>query len=100
MWDYIILNEQGNENHTDCEVWAVIQFLNTTNTQPDDINQDSVYGKDVMSEGNVRKYSWLLNESRTNICDEQRSVPLPHWRAQRANWQTHKAEPALHLAQA
>lgn len=60
------------ENPADCEVQAVVHFLNTKNTHPGDIHQVivSVYGKEVMSKSNLKKWYHLFNEGRNNILDE------------------------------
>lgn len=62
-------------NPADCEVRAVIRFLNAKRVRPAEIHRQlvEVYGEGVMNDGNVRKWCRLFNEGRTNIHDDERS---------------------------
>jgi hypothetical protein len=63
------------ENPAECEVRAVIRFLNAQNTRPIEIYREliAVYGEGVMNGSNVRKLCRMFNEGRTNVHDEERS---------------------------
>jgi transposase len=63
------------ENPAECEVRAVIRFLNAQNVCRIGIYCQliAVYGKGVMNESNVRKWCQMFNEGRTNVHDEERS---------------------------
>ena len=59
----------------DCEIRAVIPFLNVRNVKPAKIYRQvkDVYGEDAMSEGMVRKWVRMFKEGRTNVHDAARS---------------------------
>jgi hypothetical protein len=63
------------ENPAECEVRALIRFLNAKNVRPIDIYRQLivVYGKGVMNESNMRKWCRMFNEGRTNVRDKERS---------------------------
>jgi hypothetical protein len=58
------------DNPTECEVWAVIRFLNAQSVHPIEIYCQliAVYGEGVM-----RKWCRMFNEGRTNIHDEEQT---------------------------
>ena len=62
-------------NPAECEIRAVIRFLNARNVKPAEIYRQikDVYGEDVMSDGMVRKWVRTFNEGRTNVQYEARS---------------------------
>jgi hypothetical protein len=64
------------ENSTDCEVRAVIRFLNAQNVRPIKIYRQliAVYGKGEMNDSDVRKW-WcrIFNEGRTNFHHMERT---------------------------
>jgi hypothetical protein len=63
------------ENPAECEVRAVIRFLNAQNMRPIEIYRQliAVYGEGVMYDSNVRKWCRMFNEGRANVHDEERS---------------------------
>jgi len=63
------------EGAADCEIRAVIRFLNARNVLPSEIHHQicQVYGDDAMSDGMVRKWVRMFNEGRENVHDEARS---------------------------
>jgi hypothetical protein len=63
------------ENPAECEVRAVVPFMNVQNVRPIEIYRQliAVHGEGVMNESNVRKWCWMFNEGRTNVHDEERS---------------------------
>jgi hypothetical protein len=63
------------ENPAECEVRAVIRFLNAQNVRRIEIYRQltAVYGEGVMNESNVRQQCRMFNEGRTNVRDEERS---------------------------
>jgi hypothetical protein len=71
------------ENPAECEVRAVIRFLNAQNVRPIEMYRQliAVYGEGVMDESHVRKWCRMFNEGRTNVHDEERSgqVVLARW---------------------
>ena len=64
------------EGAADCEIRSVIRFLNARNVLPSEIRHQicQVYGDNAMSDGMVRKWVRMFNESRENVHDEARSV--------------------------
>jgi hypothetical protein len=62
------------ENPAECEVRAVILFLNAQNVRPIEIYRQliQVYGEGVMNESNVRKWYRMFNGGRINVHDEER----------------------------
>ncbi|KFM63558.1 hypothetical protein X975_24458, partial [Stegodyphus mimosarum] len=60
---------------TDCEIRAVIKFLNARNVKPANIycQVTEVYGKYAISDGIMRKWVRMFNVSRTNVHAEARS---------------------------
>jgi len=58
----------------DCEIRAVIPFLNARNVLPSEIHHQicQVYGDNEMSDDIVRKWVWMFNEGRENVHDEAR----------------------------
>jgi len=63
------------EGAIDCEIWSLIHFLNARNVLPSEIHHQicQVYGDNVMSDGMVRRWVWMLNEGRENVHDEARN---------------------------
>jgi hypothetical protein len=63
------------KNPAECEVRALIRFLNAQNVGPIEIYHQliAVYGEGVMNESNVRKCCRMFNEGRTNVHDEEQS---------------------------
>jgi hypothetical protein len=61
------------ENPVECEVRAVIRFLNAQNVRPIEIYRQliAMYGEGVMNESNVRKWCRMFDEGRTNVHDEE-----------------------------
>ncbi|GBO44896.1 hypothetical protein AVEN_26453-1 [Araneus ventricosus] len=59
----------------DCEVRSVIRFLNAKKVEPAEIHRQlvEIYGKNVMTDGMVRKCVRQFNDGRTNVHDEARS---------------------------
>ncbi|KFM64801.1 Histone-lysine N-methyltransferase SETMAR, partial [Stegodyphus mimosarum] len=59
----------------DCEIRAVIKFLNARNVKPAEIYRQvtEVYGEYAISDGMVRKWVRMFNASRTNVHAEARS---------------------------
>jgi hypothetical protein len=57
------------ENPAECEVPAVIRFLNAQNVRPIEIYRQLIaaYGEGVMNESNVRKWCRMFNEGRINV---------------------------------
>jgi hypothetical protein len=66
------------ENPANCEVRALIQFLNAQNVHPIEIYSQltAVYGKGVMNESNVRKWCQMFNEGRTHVHNKEQSERL------------------------
>lgn len=60
---------------TSCEVWPMIQFLNTNGHSAAKIHCElcEIYGPSVMSEGKVRQWCCKFREGRTNVHDEERN---------------------------
>jgi hypothetical protein len=69
------------ENPAECEVWAVIRFLNAQNVRPIEIYRQliAVYGQGVMNESDVRKWCRMFNECRANVPDARPSS-LAAWK--------------------
>jgi hypothetical protein len=63
------------ENPATCEVWSVMQFLNTKNVRLAEIwgRIVEVCGEGAMKSGNVRKWCRLFKEGRTNVHVEEPS---------------------------
>jgi hypothetical protein len=63
------------KNPAECEVRALIRFLNAQNVRPIEIYRQliAVCGEGVMNESNVRRWCRMFNEGRTNVHDEERS---------------------------
>ncbi|GBO08985.1 hypothetical protein AVEN_60414-1 [Araneus ventricosus] len=59
----------------DCEVRSVIRFLNAKKVKPAEIHLQlvEIYGKNVTTDGMVRKWVRQFNDGRTNVHDEARS---------------------------
>ncbi|GBN59193.1 hypothetical protein AVEN_123360-1 [Araneus ventricosus] len=59
----------------DCEVRSVLRFLNAKKVKPAEIHPQlvEIYGKNVMTDGMVRKWVRKFNDGRTNVHDEARS---------------------------
>jgi hypothetical protein len=55
------------ENPAECEVRAVIRFLNTQNVRPIEIYRQliAVYGEGVMNGSDVRKWRWMFKAGGT-----------------------------------
>jgi hypothetical protein len=62
------------ENPAECEVRAVVRFLNAHNVCPIEIYRQLIaeYGEGVMNESNVRKWCRMFNEGRTDVHTEER----------------------------
>ena len=62
-------------NPTDCEVRAVIQFLQAGNVRPSEIHRRlvAVYGEHVMNAASVRKWCTMFRNGRTDVYDAERS---------------------------
>jgi transposase len=59
-----------------CEIRSVILFLHAKNMSASEINGElctAVYGRNVMSVGNVRHWCRMFKHGRTNVHDEERS---------------------------
>lgn len=76
------------KNPTDCELRSGIRFLNAQKVKLAEIclQLKAVYGDNVMSERNVRKWCEMLNTGRTNVHDETRPG-LMNWRRKSITWQ-------------
>lgn len=63
------------ENPADCEIRAVIRFLNAKGVKAAEIHRQisEVYGEKTMSDGMVRKWVRAFKDGRTNVHDEERS---------------------------
>jgi hypothetical protein len=63
------------ENPVECEVRALIRFLNAQNVRPIEIYRQliAVSVEGVMNGSNMRKLCRMFNEGRTNVHDEERS---------------------------
>jgi len=63
------------ENPTDCEICAVIRFLQAKNIQPADIYRQvcEVYGEGAMSDSMVRRWCRQFESGRDNVHDDKRS---------------------------
>ncbi|KFM64655.1 hypothetical protein X975_15766, partial [Stegodyphus mimosarum] len=59
----------------DCEIRAMIKFLNARNVKPVEIYRQvtEVYGEYAISDGMVRKWVRMFNAGRTNVHAEARS---------------------------
>jgi hypothetical protein len=57
------------QNAAECEVRAVIRFLNAQNVRPVEIYRQliAVYGEGVMNGSSVRQWCRMFNEGRTNV---------------------------------
>ena len=60
------------EGAADCEIRAVIRFLNARNVIPSEFHQQicQVYGDNAMSDGMVRKWVRMCNGGRENVHGE------------------------------
>jgi len=63
------------ENPADCEIRAVIRFLQAKNIQPADIHRHvcEVYGEGAMSDSMVRRWCWQFESGQDNVHDDKRS---------------------------
>ena len=63
------------ENPADCEIRAVIRFLEAKNIQPADIHRQvcEVYGEEAMSGSMVRRWCWQFESGPDNVHDDKRS---------------------------
>lgn len=59
-------------NLADCEMRYVMQFINAKNVKSAAIHRQlvEIYGKNVMTDGMVRKWVSQFNNGRTNIHDK------------------------------
>ena len=64
------------ENPADCEIRAVIQFLQAKNIQPADIHRQvcEVYGEGAMSDSMVRRWCRQFENGRDNVHDDNVAV--------------------------
>ena len=62
------------ENPADCEIRAVIPFLQAKNIQPADIHRQvcEVYGEGAMSGSMVRRWCWQFESGPDNVHDDKR----------------------------
>ena len=63
------------ENPADCEIRAVIRFLQAKNIQPADIHRQvcEVYGEGAMGDSLVRRWCRQFESGRDNVHDDKRS---------------------------
>ena len=63
------------ENPADCEIRAVIRFLEAKNIQTADIHRQvcEVYGEEAMSGSMVRRWCWQFESGQDNVHDDKRS---------------------------
>jgi transposase len=63
------------ETPADCEIRAVIRFLQAKNIQPADIHRQvcEVYGEGVMSDSMVRRWCRQFESGRDNVHDDKHS---------------------------
>jgi len=63
------------ENSADCEIRAVIRFIQAKNNQPADIHRQvcEVYGEGTMSDSMVRRWCRQFESGRDNVHDDKRS---------------------------
>jgi hypothetical protein len=65
----------ANDNPASCEICIIIRFLRAKNMTSVEIHSElcTVYGQNVMSEGNPRQQSRMFKDGRTNVDDVERS---------------------------
>jgi hypothetical protein len=62
------------DNHTSCEIRAVIRFLHAKNTRAAEIHSElcaAVFGQNVISEEALRQWRRMFKDGRTNVHDEE-----------------------------
>ena len=63
------------ENRADCEIRAVIRFLQAKNIQPADIHRQvcEICGEGAMSDGMLRRWCRQFESGRDKVHDDKRS---------------------------